>query len=146
MAELRGILAAFEASGTPAIVTRLAAIEEEARTILRLPSNEPLDRSEGFFDMGMDSLMAVELRNALGVSLKYSLPATLLFDYPTLDTLADFLVKELWPVETPPTPSVVEEDRAILNQAAELAELSEAEAEALLLQELTLNKRGHRNG
>ena len=96
--------------------------------------------------MGLDSLMAVELRNALGASLKCSLPATLLFDYPTLDALVDFLSKELWPVETPPARSDVEEERAVAAEAADLAALSEDEAEALLLQELSLNKRGHRNG
>ncbi len=124
----------------------LTHVREQAIKVLGLTSSHTIDPHQPLRDMGLDSLMAVELRNALGVSLKCSLPATLLFDYPTLDTLADFLAKELWPSETPPTPSVVEEDRAVSNQAAELAELSEDEAEALLLQELALNKRGHRHG
>ncbi|WP_043183555.1 SDR family NAD(P)-dependent oxidoreductase, partial [Streptomyces sp. NRRL F-5123] len=48
-----------------------------------------------FFELGFDSLTAVELRNKLGTSLAMSLPTTLIFDYPTADTLARHLLSEI---------------------------------------------------
>jgi len=43
------------------------------------------------FDIGLDSLLAVELKNTLEKSLARSLSATLLFDYPSLEKLVDHL-------------------------------------------------------
>src|SRR5262245_22177132 len=45
--------------------------------------------------MGLDSLMAVELRNLLGRLVGRTLPATLLFDYPTLEAIAGYLEREV---------------------------------------------------
>jgi acyl carrier protein len=46
-------------------------------------------------EVGLDSLLAVELRNAIGRALSINLPATLLFDYPTVDALTEFLWTEV---------------------------------------------------
>jgi polyketide synthase 12/myxalamid-type polyketide synthase MxaB len=40
--------------------------------------------------------MAVEIRNALGLKLGMSLPATLLFDYPTIESLAEYLDAQIF--------------------------------------------------
>ena len=42
-------------------------------------------------EAGLDSLGAVELRNLLAAQLHTDLPSTLLFDYPTLSSLAQHL-------------------------------------------------------
>lgn len=44
-----------------------------------------------FFDIGLDSLLAVELKNTLEKNLRRSLSSTLLFDYPNLEKLVDYL-------------------------------------------------------
>jgi acyl transferase domain-containing protein/NADPH:quinone reductase-like Zn-dependent oxidoreductase/SAM-dependent methyltransferase len=42
-------------------------------------------------EMGLDSLLAVEIRNVLGKALELTLPATVTFDHPSIDALAAYL-------------------------------------------------------
>ncbi|MGD1700258.1 type I polyketide synthase [Dapis sp. BLCC M229] len=53
----------------------------------------------GFFDMGMDSLMAVELRNILSHSLGSSISAATLFEASNIQKLAKYLINDLFPEE-----------------------------------------------
>jgi len=55
------------------------------------------ERTAGFMDSGMTSLMAVQLRKTLSSVLGIKLPATIMFDYPDRHRLAAFLTKELAP-------------------------------------------------
>ncbi|MDE0127419.1 MAG: SDR family NAD(P)-dependent oxidoreductase, partial [Bryobacterales bacterium] len=68
---------------------------EQVGQILRLRSAP--SPSEGFFELGMDSLMAVELRNRLnrvfGTTLVVS--NTAVFDHPDIARLAEHLAREL---------------------------------------------------
>jgi acyl carrier protein len=92
----------------------------------------------GFFDLGMDSLMAVELKNRLQTSLHHALPTTLAFDYPSVEALGEYLAKEVLPWEffsgsaheSPPEA----DDRARF--AAALESLAPDEIADLLAQEL----------
>ncbi len=59
-----------------------------------------IDRAEiredaGFFDLGMDSLMAVELRRQVEHAVGRELPATLAMDYPRLTDVADYLLGDV---------------------------------------------------
>lgn len=71
-----------------------------ARSLGIDPSVE-IDRRQPLSEMGLDSLMAVELRNALGAELEKSLHATLLFDYPSVEKLTDYLYGLLTESEKP---------------------------------------------
>ncbi|NER93848.1 MAG: SDR family NAD(P)-dependent oxidoreductase [Symploca sp. SIO1B1] len=51
----------------------------------------------GFFDMGMDSLLTVELRNLLSSNLGYSISAANLFETSNIQNLAEYLIKEIFP-------------------------------------------------
>jgi acyl carrier protein/nucleoside-diphosphate-sugar epimerase len=101
------------------------------------PTQVPDDR-QGFFDMGMDSLTAMELRANLETSLATELPSTLAFDYATVGTLADFLLKEKLRLEPrchdlpepAPPPDGRERTRDMLDR------LSDEEVERLLIQKL----------
>jgi acyl carrier protein len=73
----------------------LRIIAEIVRRTLDLHSGEEIDPDMPLGDLGMDSLLAIELRNGLSVVFHQQFPPTLLFDYPTLRTLARYLDKEV---------------------------------------------------
>ncbi len=70
-------------------------LQGEVRAVLRLP--DPPASNVGFFDLGMDSLMAVELRNRLnrGLAGTYTASNTVVFDYPDISALSAHLAGEL---------------------------------------------------
>ncbi len=70
-------------------------LQRELQAVLRLPT-EPSPAAE-FSDLGMDSLMAVELRNRLNRAFagEYVASNTVVFDYPDVTSLAHYLAGEL---------------------------------------------------
>ena len=78
-------------------------LENEVRKILGLEYKAPIDRRAGFSSMGMDSIMSVEFRNRLikdlGGAFSKALPATLLFNYPNIETLTKYLLSEVLSLE-----------------------------------------------
>jgi acyl transferase domain-containing protein/SAM-dependent methyltransferase len=114
----------------------------QVAAVLRVARPETLDPRQPLMDLGLDSLMAVELRSrlALGLGLVRGLPATLIFEHPSIEAIAALLVRlvtegDATPVErrpeVVPAPSADSSDAA-----ARIAELSEDEVEALLLKKL----------
>jgi acyl transferase domain-containing protein/acyl carrier protein len=122
----------------------LTHIREQACAVLSLDPTHPIEQGQPLKELGLDSLMAVELRNTLGNSLQTPLPATLLFDYPTLEALTDYLAKDVLSLEVggktelpPGTPAEAQAERSQAAAIADLEKISDDEAEALLLAELT---------
>nr|QEO74261.1 Beta-ketoacyl synthase [uncultured bacterium] len=66
----------------------LEVLEAEVRRVLSLAPGDEVDPVQGFFDMGMDSLTAVEFLRALRRRVGRELPSTLVYDHPTLEQLA----------------------------------------------------------
>ena len=103
--------------------------------VLALEPGHAVDRQQSLFEMGIDSLTAMELRSRLEKSLAISLPATLAFDYGTVDALADFLLRD------PPLPHAAPVPRRAPvpepcpeegEAAAQVARMSETEVAELL--------------
>ncbi len=103
-------------------------VEDALRRILGLPTAQVIAADKGLFDLGIDSLSSVDLKNRLQTALGIKIPATLVFDYPTVTAIVDFLAAKL----APATPAAAPQPSA----EADLASLDEDDLEDLLAKEL----------
>jgi acyl transferase domain-containing protein/acyl carrier protein len=55
------------------------------------------DEEPSFFELGMDSLMSLDLRNRLQTELDRNLPSTVAFEYPAVRDLVDYLIADVLP-------------------------------------------------
>ncbi|MDT5159902.1 MAG: hypothetical protein QOC90_212, partial [Mycobacterium sp.] len=69
-------------------------LREAVAEVTRVDAAE-IREDAGFFDLGMDSLMAVELRRRMEQAVGKELPATLAMDYPRLSDVADYLLGDV---------------------------------------------------
>jgi myxalamid-type polyketide synthase MxaE and MxaD len=106
-----------------------------AANVLRVATTR-LGRRTPLGSYGLNSLMALELRNCIEVDLRLPLSATVLWNYPTLAALAEHLLSRLAPVGATDNgvPSLAEDVRsATIGQSVDaIASLSEATALAAL--------------
>lgn len=120
-----------------AILTDL--VRRHVAHVLRLGADRLLDARARLMDLGIDSLMAVELRTRLSLELARPLPATLVFDCPTVEAIVGFLMRELDTDASSRTPGGAESRRDAATAEASTAQieaLSEEAAEQLLLKKL----------
>jgi acyl carrier protein len=61
------------------------------RDVLQLSEKEPVPMHRPLKELGLDSMLAIELRNCLGKAFHRQLPATVLFNYPTAHELIAYL-------------------------------------------------------
>lgn len=94
-------------SGTTQLVERLAGAPVQQRKklltdylrdavaeVTRVDVSE-IREDAGFFDLGMDSLMAVELRQRMEQGVGKEIPVTLVMDHPRISDVADYLLGEV---------------------------------------------------
>jgi amino acid adenylation domain-containing protein len=72
-------------------------ILDTVRELMDIPESVPLDEKKGFFDLGLDSADAIELRNRIHKSLDNicEIKSTAFFDYPTIASLAHHIETKL---------------------------------------------------
>ena len=64
---------------------------EQVLAVLGLGPAHPVSAEQGLSDLGMDSLMTVELSNRLSAMVNRALPSTVAFEHPTLKELTAHL-------------------------------------------------------
>jgi acyl carrier protein len=115
-------------------------VRECVMEILHSDPDRPPARDARLMELGVDSLMAVRLGKLLTTRLGLAepLPSTLIFDYPTIHRIAELVRSRIeggGEGARGPDPESVG-GRADAERERELAELSDAEVEAMLLERL----------
>ncbi|MEM7130014.1 MAG: beta-ketoacyl synthase N-terminal-like domain-containing protein [Chloroflexota bacterium] len=86
-----------QAAGKERNTLLLQHLQLVSTKILGLDPSQLIAVKQRVLDLGLDSLMAVELRNYLQSTLAHTLPSTLMFEYPTLEELANYLEQTVFP-------------------------------------------------
>jgi len=109
----------------------LAQVADQVARVLGAGDGQAIDPQQPLNELGMDSLMSVELRNRLtsAFALARSLPATLVFDHPTIEALARHLLGLLFGDDAPAPAPAAAAPAADAVQAID--ELSDEQIEAL---------------
>jgi acyl carrier protein len=114
------------------------AVKSELAGVLQRPVAE-LGDDVGFFDLGMDSLMAVEFRNALAARLGRKLPATVVMDSPDIDSMVEYVLTQVLGLESGKSAQQGRRGAAGIERDTtkqEIDELSQSEVESALDEEL----------
>lgn len=108
-------------------------VAAQLATALGLGSADAISPDLRFMDLGVDSLIAIELRNRLQSDLSASLAQTVILDYPTLRSLTGHLEAQLFPAEEKESPPpAAAEDAEIESDLDEIAMLADSEIRGLL--------------
>nr|CAD19092.1 StiH protein [Stigmatella aurantiaca Sg a15] len=116
-----------------------AYLQGDVASVLGYENPGDIEPTAGFFDLGMDSIMAMDLKTRLERGMERTFPSTMAFEHPTIDALARYLSKEVFATlfeEAPraTTPEPVSNDDDARWDA--LDELSEDQVASLLAERL----------
>ncbi|MDA0638977.1 phosphopantetheine-binding protein, partial [Nonomuraea sp. MCN248] len=124
-AELTERLAALGQAGALTHLTEL--VRSHVAAVLAYAGADSIDVDRAFNELGFDSLTAVELRNRLTTATGLRLPSTLVFDHPTVRSLAEYLFRTL----APETPSAEDALRTAVDQAESMMLAANGEADTV---------------
>jgi acyl transferase domain-containing protein len=108
-------------------------VRDQAIKVKGLAASEDLDARRPLKELGFDSLMAVELRNVLAARFTMTLPASLVFDCPTIEALAGYLDDRLFAAAPASGPRQRAEDPEVSRILSQIEDVSDADVEMLLL-------------
>ncbi|GAA2807816.1 type I polyketide synthase [Crossiella cryophila] len=106
-ARLRALAPVVPAPAAAAGSDPLDLLRRELAGSLGHGPGQQLDLDRGFRDLGVDSLIAVELRNRLNRATGLNLPPTVVFDHPTPNRLAGLIAEQLRPSAPEPVDEAV---------------------------------------
>jgi len=114
-------------------------VRQQVAKVISAPDPEALDSRQGLSDMGLDSLMSVELKNRLEISVAQALPSTLTFNYPTIDDLARYIDENILTISEiaiSETETLGVEEQASVESTSATDDLSEDDLAAMLAAKL----------
>ena len=111
-------------------------VRAQVAGVLRLEPGRTIELHRGLFDLGLDSLMSVELKSRLEASVGHTLPSTLTFNYPNVGALTDYLAREVLSLQSSPSAASIAGAGEPATTSAESGELSEDELAARLAERL----------
>jgi myxalamid-type polyketide synthase MxaC len=116
----------------------IETLQGHAARVLGLPAAVGVDPDQPLQDAGMDSLMAVELRDAMVRLTGRDMPVTLLFEHPSLGAVADHLLETVFELggALPAAADRAPEEAGDSALEQEIEALSEEEATERLVREL----------
>ncbi|MCE7984893.1 MAG: SDR family NAD(P)-dependent oxidoreductase [Caldilinea sp. CFX5] len=119
-------------------------LRSQLAQVLGFKTPEKITLRQRLFDLGLDSLMAMELKNRLERGLELPVPPTLMFDYPTVEALVDYLSQQINAklagednLDAADANQSATPDAEVADLLSELENLSDDELAALLAEELT---------
>ena len=71
-------------------------LQEIAAQTLGYNSDYKIPKEKSLMELGFDSMMALALRNTINQDFSLLLPATILFNYPTIEKLTEYFFEEAW--------------------------------------------------
>jgi acyl carrier protein len=108
---------AAPAAAAPAVSKEILAVQVQEAVIGVL--GIPVGGDDALMAAGLDSLGAVELKNALERRAGMELPSTLVFDYPTVNALAAYLALKLPSIGTPAPADADAQQQALVAAAGD---------------------------
>jgi acyl carrier protein len=142
-------------SGSPVLLEKLKAatpgerlelvttfLRQQAARVLAIDENHLPDPRRKLNELGFDSLTGVELVNGVGRAIGREINPTLLFDYPTLESLASYIVRDVLHLapeaEAPPDESAETVEAGREQLAEDVKGMSEDEMNTLVSKQLEL--------
>lgn len=128
------LLALPETSRRKEIVER---VMEQLAATLNVAS-AAISADDGFTDLGMNSLKAIEFKEGLEAIFHINIPVSASFDYPTANLLSNFLYDELFDIEHVTLADIEASAHSVSEgeEEPEWDDLNEAELESLLRNKL----------
>jgi acyl transferase domain-containing protein/phospholipid N-methyltransferase len=108
--------------------------------VLGVRNPDSIDPDKGLFELGLDSLMSIDLKTRLEIGVGHPLPSTLIFNHPSISALTEYLAAEVLgePDRTSPLSGAEPTVEKVTAAAAETtADISEEELAELLRKKLT---------
>ncbi len=113
-------------------------LSEKVQKVLGMKEHQAISTSKPLSEMGIDSLMGLEIKKIIDVAIGKNLPATMVFNYPTIDALSEYLLSDVLHLQNGLETKLEEseDENKEDDLIKEVEDLTEEEAEKLLLEKL----------